>query len=289
MPNGVIDTNWNWTRRIPFEKRTREEHVVLTRLSRHKADRVRNKPNGVNEDEEIARIWLEMTGHFDIRLGDDPPDYVVEDRYAVEVRRLNRMVEADGRNEGEEVSLYPLSAIVNDVLQKLGPPHPGEHCWYVDINYEIDVGQPPKKWQKKKKEQIKTKLREVLRLFDGREGVTIQVGCGISLVFWRAYEPLSQRYLLNQVDDPGAGWVLANLIPSIKSCIEEKTGKIKYKLKELSELEGWWLILVDHISHGMIASNKHYLKSVREQIPSHGPWSRCIVVDYWKPDMYFEL
>ncbi len=250
---------------------------------------MRNKPQGVNEDEEIARIWLEMMGYSDIRLGDDPPDYVVEDRHAVEVRRLNRMVEADGRNDGEEVSFYPLSAIVKDVLQKLGPPHPGEHCWYVDVSYEIDVGQPPKKWPIKKKEKIKTKLREVLRLFDGREGVTIQVGCGISLVCWSAYETLCHRFVLGQVEDPGAGWILADLILGIKICIEEKTRKIKDKLNELSELKDWWLILVDHISRGMIASSERHLRAVREQIPSKGPWSRCIVVDYWKPDMYFEL
>ena len=76
MPNGVIDTKWDRIRRIPFEKRTKEEHVVLKRLSRHKAGCVRDKPYGVNEDEEIARIWLEMMGYFDIRWAEDPPDYV---------------------------------------------------------------------------------------------------------------------------------------------------------------------------------------------------------------------
>ena len=145
MPNGVIDTKWDRIRRIPFEKRTRQESLVLKRLSSQKVGCVREEPYGVNEDEEIARIWLEMNGYVDIQRADDPPDYVVEGRYGVEVRRLNRMVEVDGRNEGEEVSLIPLSEIVEDVLEELGPPHPGEHSWYVDINYEIDVGQPPKR------------------------------------------------------------------------------------------------------------------------------------------------
>lgn len=289
MPNRVIDTKWDRIRRIPFEKRTREEHVVLKKLSRHKAGSVRDKPHGVNADEEIARIWLEMSGYIDIQWGDDPPDYVVKERYAVEVRRLNRIVEVNGRNKGEEESLIPLSAIVEEVLDELGPPHPGELSWSVDINYEIDIGQPPKMWAKNKKERITKKLREVLSVFDGREGVTIQAGDGISLVCWRADVPLCRRFVMGQVEDPGAGWILADLIPSINNSIKEKTRKIKDKLNELSELEGWWLILVDHISRGMIASSERHLRAVREQIPSKGPWSRFIVVDYWKPDMYFEL
>ena len=295
MPNGVIDTKWDRIRRIPFEKRTKEEqstkeeHVVLKRLSRHKAGCVRDKPYGVNEDEEIARIWLEMMGYFDIRWAEDPPDYVVEERYAVEVRRLNRMVEVDGRNEGEEVSLIPLSAIVKDVLKELGPPHPGELSWSVDINYETDVGQPPKNWGKQKKERIKTKLRVFLSSFHGPQGKTIAVGDGINLVCWCAYGPLCQRFVLGQVEDPGSGWVLADLVPSIKSCIAEKSRKIQNKYKELKELKEWWLILVDHISHGMIASSERHLKSVCEQTPLRDPWSRCIVVDYWSPDLYCDL
>ena len=174
-------------RRIPCERQTVEEQDVLRRLSRYRAERARNGSGNSNQDEEIARIWLEMMGYSDIRRSDDdPPDYVIGGRIAVEVRRLNRVVESEGSNEGEEVSLIPLGEIVNEVITELGDPHSVEHSWHVDINYDIEVGQPPKNWSKKKKEKIKTNLREVLRLFDGREGVTIQMGYGISLVCWRA-------------------------------------------------------------------------------------------------------
>lgn len=289
LPYAVIDTEWHRIRRTPCERRTAQEQDVLRQFSRYKAEGVRNGSEISNLDEEVARIWLEMKGYDCLQPAGDPPDYVASDRYAVEVRRLNRMVDVNGRTEGEEEFLIPLRDICNEVLASLGPRHSAEHSWYIDINCDSEAGEPPKEWKKTKKKRIKATLREVLCAFNGTQGVTIPVGCGISLVCWRAHETLSQRFVLNQVDDPGSGWILADLIPGIKICIEEKTRKIKDKLNELSELEEWWLILVDHISRGMIASSERYLRAVRDQIPSKGPWSRCIVVDYWKPDMYFEL
>lgn len=46
-----------------------------------------------NREEERARQWLESQGYTDIldlsQDGNDPPDFMVENRIAVEVRRLN--------------------------------------------------------------------------------------------------------------------------------------------------------------------------------------------------------
>ncbi len=62
-----------------------------------------------NEDECRAKRWLESQGHTDIyRPCTEPPDFVVEGCYAVEVRRLNWMTDRDGKSEGIENSEKPL-------------------------------------------------------------------------------------------------------------------------------------------------------------------------------------
>ena len=50
--------------------------------------------NPEKDDEGLARKWLESQGYTDItRPCSDPPDYVVNSAYAVEVRRLNQRIE----------------------------------------------------------------------------------------------------------------------------------------------------------------------------------------------------
>ncbi len=65
-----------------------------------------------NFDEHRARQWLELQGHADIQNPcDDPPDLVVERRYAVEVRRLNRP---------EDKQRIPLERAIENLLSKFG-------------------------------------------------------------------------------------------------------------------------------------------------------------------------
>ena len=61
--------------------------------------------NPGNSDERIARRCLESQCYATIeRPRHDPPDYVVNVKFAVEVRRLNRRIEVGGKTEGEENS-----------------------------------------------------------------------------------------------------------------------------------------------------------------------------------------
>ena len=55
-----------------------------------RVDRVRGPRTATNADEAQAWRWLEGQGQEDIRRSrGDPPDFVVDGRCAVDVRRLN--------------------------------------------------------------------------------------------------------------------------------------------------------------------------------------------------------
>ena len=64
-----------------------------------------------NKDELRAKNWLREQGYRDIRRPcSDPPDFVIDGNFAVEVTRLNqRITVGNGRgSKGEEEARMPL-------------------------------------------------------------------------------------------------------------------------------------------------------------------------------------
>ena len=93
--------------------------------------------NPEKDDEGLARKWLESQGYTDItRPCSDPPDYVVNSAYAVEVRRLNQRIEVDGRTEGEENSRKSLHRTIGRTLVEIDPPA-NDQNWVVDCKYDF--------------------------------------------------------------------------------------------------------------------------------------------------------
>ena len=81
----------------------------------------------MNEEELRARQWLEdKEGYTDIldlsKDNQDPPDFVVENRIGIEVRRLNWM---DDSNEGGETDENALTSMIEEVLEKSDEPPGG--------------------------------------------------------------------------------------------------------------------------------------------------------------------
>ena len=93
--------------------------------------------NRENDDERLAKKWLEYQGHSSIeRSEDDPPDYVVDGKFAVEVRRLNQRIEIDGQTEGEENSRISLYQTIESTLAEIDPLG-NDRSWIVDCEYDF--------------------------------------------------------------------------------------------------------------------------------------------------------
>ena len=237
-----------------------------------------------NWDECRAKQWLELQGHSDIRSpSDDPPDYVVEDRYAVEVRRLNRM-ETDWEKplEGWEESL---KKTIQRKLAEFGPPIEGQVV-YVDCDYPFQPPPPDKKVVEREVGQAieSVKLPKKSRL-------VLKLECGIRLSLHPPVpsESATAKYMVNDVSVATAdtGWVMSELKEHIPRCIVEKSRKVRRKDRVDCYFE-WWLVLVDYIEYaGKLKESE--LEEVREAIQFRDFWKRIVIISPENPKCFYEL
>lgn len=228
-----------------------------------------------NWDESRAKLWLEFQGHTDIRRPcDDPPDYVVEGRYAVEVRRLDRPEEAPER---------PLHNTVEKVLAEFDPPTQGRK-----IFVSCDYPHPPPLPDKGK---VEREIREALKSNRHLEESRIRLDCGIYLSFCptKLLDHGDSRFVLNEVSIATAytGWVLSELKEHIPRCIEEKSRKVRSKDRVDCYCE-WWLVLVDYIEcAGQLEESE--LEDLREAVQFKDFWKRVVIISPENPKLYYEL
>ena len=245
-----------------------------------------------NEDECRAKRWLESQGHTDIyRPCTEPPDFVVEGCYAVEVRRLNWMTDRDGKSEGIENSEKPLEDAVKAVLEQYSQA-PGGYTVLVDCNYPFDPPIPPKEVTRREvKEAVDKFMEEMRRDLESRRcplRSRISLACGMTLLFWPVRLPGPGGFELDDVEVATAsrGWMLADTTDNIARCIQKKTRQVVAACR-VNDYREWWLVLVDHIH--VVSLREAYLNKVRGALPPRDLWSRIIVVSPENPEWFFEL
>ena len=245
-----------------------------------------------NEDECRAKRWLESQDHTDIcRPCADPPDFVVEGCYAVEVRRLNWMTDRDGESKGIEDSEKPLERIVKKVLAHSCQPAEA-FTVFVDCSYPFDRALP-------KTKVVESQVRDAVMTFHkniqgdlsaGRSPThsAIRLECGIELRFSPLRLGVPGGYELVDVDVATAsrGWVVADATDNIARCIQKKTRKVAER-DRVNDFRAWWLVLVDHIH--AVPLREADLNKVRGALPPRDLWSRIIVVSPENPEWFFEL
>ena len=95
----------------------------------------------MDSSEEAAHAYLVYLGFKDIVYEPDgkvPPDFLVEGRIAVEVRRLNQNEQTASGFRGLEVVAIPFQMKVRRLLMSLGPPRSGA-SWYVHYNFRRPI------------------------------------------------------------------------------------------------------------------------------------------------------
>ena len=104
--------------------------------------------------ELYTKIWLENQEFSDIqyfhKTHEQPPDFLVDDRIAVEVRRLNWMTGDD--NQGLESIELPLAGNIWDVLENAEAP-PNNCKVYVSCDYLFST-HPPKEVVRREVEHV---------------------------------------------------------------------------------------------------------------------------------------
>ncbi len=261
-----------------------------------------------NEDELCAQDWLRQQGYRDIRRPcSDPPDFVVDGIYAVEVTRLNQriVIGNDTQSVGEEEARKPLAGHIEKTIGQLGSPGNEGRSWVIDCEYDFSEPLPDPKSVTR---QISEALTPLLRpydetvissmhseyfKFDKHAGEIshlwfphLCLDCGICLELTEVSHKPAKFILQNVSDGHGIGLPM-ELKTSIQNRILDKSTKICNQGK-IGEYRSWWLILVDHVCHvPMTFLSEHQLSFVQDQ--SFYFWSRVVIVSSRNPIWHYEL
>ena len=237
----------------------------------------------MNEEELRAEQWLENQGYSDIldlsKDNLDPPDFVVENRIAVEVRRLNWM---GNSSEGVESDEHTLTSMIEEVLEKAGEP-PGRQNVYVKC-MSHDVLLDKRKDRELVKhivaqfvDQYTKKIDKALKSGEHPQSWTTEWKCGIRLRFSSGLISRTARFQLVQVEveAPSRGWEVPDSIDNINRCIVDKTNKIQDRIHCYPE---WWLVLVPHNIFTPGSWEQDRWQTIQDKLVDTKPWSRIVVI-----------
>ena len=172
--------------------------------------------------------------------GNITPDFSVNSKIAIEVRRLNQNLFENDKTIGLEKFAIPLADAFNKTLETFNKE-------YVDRTYfvSIDFQRAGDNSIKDLKHQIRTCLEEFLKS-DQSLPCEIMINDDVIIGFYEATNTPGILFKpAGGSDLDGGGEVFKTYSENLKYCITEKSRKVQPHLSKYSE---WWLFLVDHLS-----------------------------------------
>jgi hypothetical protein len=235
----------------------------------------------MKREEFIIKQYLEHKGFQDIKYepdGNIPPDFLVDGRIAVEVRRLNQHINDKGESfvplEKLEYSLIPrIHKLINEFSCENF-----EYTSFVSIIYSR-----PLVCDRLIIQQVNKILEKHLRYLHQRK--LYEVCDGLKLEFIPSSEKLENVYSLGgDMDLDEGGFLIPNIIKNLQIVIAEKANKIEPHRKKYSV---WWLALVDHITYGSLESQ--YIGQVNKLIGQKFSWNKILLVAPEDPSDAIEI
>lgn len=210
--------------------------------------------------------------------GNVPPDFLLQDRIAIEVRRLNQNYEGLRRAEGLEEAAIPLLQGMTNLVKSFGPPTAG-HSWFVSY----DFSRPIVPWRTLKP-KVKTLLSDFVLAPEATPTVhTIEPSFRIEIA------PSSLAFdtyfvIGGYMDTQAGGWVLSEMIRNIEIAVTEKTTKVAAYRTKYAE---WWLALVNRIGVGLLDASD--IAEIRKLAPAAPEWNKVLIIDPADHARSFEL
>lgn len=210
--------------------------------------------------------------------GNVPPDFLIDGKIAVEVRRLNQNHFSGVEAKGLEEVAIPLWNKIRQLLVSLGAPTRGE-SWFVYFRFS----RPIETWK-----SLEPKLRKGLqdfiadpvhskRIVASVQGIELEVICRTSNSHGAMF------VMAGCTDQESGGWLLAEMEANIRHCASEKSRKIE---KVKSKYQQWWLALVDHIGYGLDDFNREMF---RDQVSVEHSWDKILIIDPRDHTRWFEI
>lgn len=239
----------------------------------------------MNDEERKAKEFLDRKGYgkvFDNTQGNAPPDFIVDDKIGVEVRRLNSIQRLpDGTTRGVEVDWIPIENILRKILDSYGPS--GEDgSWLVFCEA---IGEFPPSADPTNKKRITQEIEQSLdSLLSGYwSGSEKELNCGMRI--WAEYTPTRHchKFLFGGYDPTDIGAIVTvDIARNANICVEEKARKINKHINENGEdyIE-WWLALVESVSvTGLDFIAESERTQLLQDIRILPPFSRIILIGH---------
>jgi hypothetical protein len=196
----------------------------------------------------------------------NPPDFLADNRIAVEVMRLNHR-----RGTGTEA--IPLWRGVKKLALSLGEPTHGA-SWPLYFRFSRPIV-----WK-----TLRPKLKQKLVCFRNsgtHQRKTLELGNEITVEIYQPIDSCKTFYVLLGHNQFG-GFLFEEIKRDIVICINKKTAQIK---KFKAKYPEWWLVLVD-LTYGLDCLD---IKQFRAQVSIPYSWTKVIVLDARDPTRVFEI
>lgn len=234
----------------------------------------------MKREERIAEIYLKSLYMGEVVHepdGNIPPDFLLDGRIAIEVRRLNQQSFRNGEVQGLEEVRVPLFALLPSALSEFDSLYEGCSYW-IFVRFRRPIG---------KSASIKKAITKALSAF--LKG-PLQLPCDLKVTESIYFHVFSSQAVEGKVfrfaggtDRESGGFVLSEFTKNVKHCVEEKVQKVK---KYRGRYSSWWLVLVDHIAHGFEETDKDEVKLMIGHITS---WDKVVVLDSLSGNKILEI
>lgn len=234
----------------------------------------------MDHTEALVEQYLLRRGFSDVIFepdGNVTPDFLVNQRIAVEVRRLDQNRQTAGGTRSLEMEAAPLGKMIERVLRGIGRSKPGP-SWFVLYSF----GRPLPKLK-----HLEAALRErLLQFATDPEGADrhVQIDRNFSVRLARASRAFEDLFVLGgSSDDDSGGFVVDEIARNLQIAFSQKAPKVAAARHKYDE---WWFVLVDYIGYGLSEEDRRQLKAL---VKNTGPWDRVVLINPVDPECSVEL
>ena len=223
----------------------------------------------MNREEKITEAYLKSLGFKNVVFepdGNIPPDFLIDDRIAVEVRRLNQHFFTKDEAQGLEEGRLPLFKLMQSSLSEFDLQYNGDsYCVSIRFHRPIQKGSAVKKAIHKALTQFLTTSTPLPCNVKVTDSISFRISSS---------QPVEGRVFrfAGGTDRECGGFVLFEFKKNLEHCVKEKSEKVK---DHYNKYASWWLVLVDQIAYGFDESEKEELKSMLSTNPS---WDKIIIL-----------
>ena len=208
-----------------------------------------------NKDERRAKQYLQTLNYLKVEyepLGNVTPDFLINNKTAVEVRRLNRnFINSKKKLNIENIEISVIKKIKKLLENFKQTPHSNSSYISLTLSKPID---------NEKKINLIRRVKKILKKHTSHisKNRSYKIGDSIKITFTPT-DKKSNIYVYSGCNNDFF-WIIHELQKTIQSAIDEKSKKIEKNFKLYNE---WWLILVDSIVHGLDSKDFKKLQNIQ--------------------------